>query len=274
MRRGNPIGYGNGALADPGGVHPSEQRTLHVFARGIADKEDVGGVKVKHLKHLLVDTLIRLTQADFSRDDHGFKEIGDAAIEEDLAAALGIVEVGKEAHPIVTSEAADRFGALGGRPSDGADAVHVNAGQFLGELAQFDSVANVMGSVIALKNAGEAVGTSNLDPVGLALGVNFVDGRGANLDKVILKEPVAEPLGEFWENERHRGADAASINFHQWQPLGLPFNEGIEEVEDDRFVGVFRHRWGVYSGMTGDGGRSRRERDQIEDDNGAVEANG
>ena len=76
-----------------------------------------------------------LRRPDLGRNYHRLEQIGDAGIEQDLASALRVVEIGKQAETEMRREPAHGVRALGRRERHLAHAVHVNASQMEGEKA-------------------------------------------------------------------------------------------------------------------------------------------
>ena len=78
---------------------------------------------------LPVDERVGFAQAGLGRNYHRLEQVGDAGIEQDLAPALRVVEVGKQAEPVSAARCRrTACDALGRREGDLAHAVHVDAG--------------------------------------------------------------------------------------------------------------------------------------------------
>src|ERR1700722_11069825 len=123
----------------------------------------------------------------------------------------------------------DRPNPLGRRPGHATDTIHVDARELLSE--NVDLATECWRE--PLKCAHEALGASDLDTLELALGDNFVDHAMINLDEEITVKGRAELLFEQREDPRDSGVNLVAVHLHQRQPLGLPLNDGIEQIKDD-----------------------------------------
>ena len=80
-------------------------------------------------------------------------------------------------------------------------------------------------------------------PLEFALGDNLVDHAVIDLDEAIAVEGRAESLFEQREDPRDGGVNLVAVDLHQGQPLGLPLDDGVEQIEDDRLEVSLSH-WG------------------------------
>ncbi len=87
----------------------------------------------------------------------------------------------------------------------------------------------------------EPLVAGDLDLIAFALDHNFVGHRAINLDEAIAIEGRAEQALHVRENPRHRGAHLLAAQFHQGEAIRLPFDQRIEEIEDDGFETMFSH---------------------------------
>ncbi len=83
----------------------------------------------------------------------------------------------------------------------------------------------------ALERPGEAFETSNLDAVALAFDQNFLDHCAVNVDKSLLIKGRPQSALEHRENPGHRGAHRLTVNLHQGQAIGFPFDESVKQVK-------------------------------------------
>jgi len=133
MRLRNTVGNGGGAFADPHRLHPDRLWAGNILARRVTDKKNFIGVEPKHLEYPPINARIGFAQTDFRRDYDRLEQIGDAAVEQDLAAALRVIEIGKQSKAVMLRHSANRIRAFRRRPRHRTHRIHMYPGEIVSE---------------------------------------------------------------------------------------------------------------------------------------------
>src|ERR1700719_570349 len=190
IRRRDAVGQRYAALVHPHHTHRGTPWREHVLARRVANEQHCRRLDSKHREDTLIDERVGFAEAGLGRNYHCLEKICDPGIEQDLAPALRVVEVGEQTETEVRREAAYGIRALGRRKSDLAHAVHVDACQMKGEMAPFGGI----GVAQSLQSALETLLAGYFGAVAFAFRVNLVDHVVIKGEEPLEIEARAHPL--------------------------------------------------------------------------------
>ena len=123
-----------------------------------------------------------------------------------------------------------------------------------------------------LQGALEALLAGYFDTLAFALGVNLVDHVVIDGEKRLELEARAHPLLERRQYPRERAVGRTLAPVQKRQPLGFPFDQGVEEIEHHRFDRAVIHERRYPRGSERD--RACEQRPQVEQHHSAIEHDG